>query len=162
MRRLCLLWLLMGMGMGAAHAQTPPVAPLPNMTTTQVTVSGLSSVAYMTVQFELAFSETVQGAGCKLHVAFQGCLQDLDHIGTTFVEHAGCNAWADSNKIVVLYPRASAICPYTNPNACWDWFSYDDPRFAQQSGHQMAAVKGMVDRLTGAAPATVLVRLGAP
>ena len=101
------------------------------------------------------------GAGCRLHVAFHGCLQDLDNIGSTFVEHAGYNAWADSNKLVILYPQASAIYPYTNPNACWDWFAYDDPRYALQSGRQMAAVKHMVDRLTGVAPATVLVRLRA-
>ncbi|WP_254503963.1 extracellular catalytic domain type 2 short-chain-length polyhydroxyalkanoate depolymerase [Duganella vulcania] len=98
------------------------------------------------------------GAGCRLHVAFHGCQQDLDDIGTTFVERAGYNAWADSNKIVVLYPQASAIYPYTNPKACWDWFAYDDARYAQKSGNQMAAVKRMVDRLTGVAPATVLVR----
>jgi poly(3-hydroxybutyrate) depolymerase len=91
-------------------------------------------------------------------VAFHGCLQDLDDIGTTFIERAGYNAWADTNKIVILYPQATAIFPYPNPNACWDWFAYDDTRYAQKNGHQMAAVKRMVDRLTGVSPVTVLVR----
>jgi poly(3-hydroxybutyrate) depolymerase len=102
--------------------------------------------------------DTDAGAGCRLHVAFHGCLQDLDDIGTTFIERAGYNAWADTNKLVILYPQATAIFPYPNPNACWDWFAYDDTRYAQKNGHQMAAVKRMVDRLTGVAPVTVLVR----
>ena len=84
--------------------------------------------------------------GCKLHVVFHGCLQDPDTIGTAFVRHAGYNAWADNNRLLILYPQATAT--YTNPNACWDWFAYDDTRYAQKSGRQMAAVKRMVDRLT--------------
>src|SRR4051812_9587144 len=57
MKTLCLLWALLA---GVAQAQ---VVALPNMNTTQVTVSGLSSGAYMAVQFEVAFSRTVRGAG---------------------------------------------------------------------------------------------------
>lgn len=88
--------------------------------------------------------------GCRLHVAFHGCLQDAEHIGTAFIDRAGYNAWADSNKLVILYPQAAAISKYKNPNACWDWFAYDDPRYPQKRGRQMAAIKRMVDRLTGA------------
>jgi len=87
------------------------------------------------------------GQGCKLHVVFHGCLQDPDTIGTAFVRHAGYNAWADSNNLLILYPQASPT--YDNPRACWDWFAYDDTRYAQKNGRQMAAVKRMVDRLTG-------------
>jgi hypothetical protein len=91
------------------------------------------------------------GQGCRLHVVFHGCLQDAGSIGDTYLRHAGYNAWADSNRIVLLYPQAAPIYPLTNPNACWDWFNYDDARYAQKTGHQMAAVKHMVDRLTGVA-----------
>lgn len=91
---------------------------------------------------------------CRLHVAFHGCLQDAEKIGTTFIEHAGYNAWADSNKLVILYPQAASAGKYKNPNGCWDWFAYDDPRYPQKGGRQMAAIKRMVDRLTGAPPAT--------
>jgi len=87
------------------------------------------------------------GGGCKLHVVFHGCLQDPGDIGLIFVQYAGYNAWADSNKLLILYPQASPT--YDNPRACWDWFAYDDTRYAQQNGRQMAAVKRMVDRLTG-------------
>jgi len=87
--------------------------------------------------------------GCKLHVVFHGCLQDPSNIGKVFIEHAGYNAWADSNRIVLLYPQTAPIYPLSNPQACWDWFSYDDPRYAQQAGNQMTAIKRMIDRLTG-------------
>jgi poly(3-hydroxybutyrate) depolymerase len=97
--------------------------------------------------------------GCRLHVAFHGCLQDLDDIGMTFVRRAGYNAWADSNRLLILYPQAAAIYPFSNPNACWDWFAYDDTRYAQKNGRQMAAVKRMVDRLTGV---TAIVALPPP
>lgn len=93
-----------------------------------------------------------QAAGCKLHVVFHGCLQDSQHIGREFPEHAGYTAWADSNRIVLLFPQAAPIYPFTNPKACWDWFGYDDALYATRLGHQMAAIKRMVDRLTGLAP----------
>lgn len=100
-------------------------------------------------------------SGCRLHVVFHGCLQDLEEIGTTFVERAGYNAWADSNKLMILYPQAASIGQYKNPNACWDWFAYDDPRYAQKSGRQMTAIKRMVDRLTGV-PAAAMIPTAPP
>ena len=100
--------------------------------------------------------------GCRLHVAFHGCLQDLEEIGTTFVERAGYNAWADSNKLMILYPQAASIGQYRNPNACWDWFAYDDLRYPQKGGRQMAAVKRMVDRLTGVPAAMIPTAPPAP
>jgi len=95
------------------------------------------------------------GAGCRLHVIFHGCLQDPTHIGRTFVDHSGYIAWADSNRIVLLFPQAAPL-PLTNPRACWDWFSYDDPRYATKAGRQMAAIKRMLDRLTGGAATSAL------
>ena len=100
--------------------------------------------------------------GCRLHVVFHGCLQDLEEIGTTFVERAGYNAWADTNKLVILYPQAASIGQYKNPNACWDWFAYDDLRYSQKGGRQMTAVKRMVDRLTGVPAAMIPTAPPAP
>ena len=37
----------------------------------------------------------------------------------------------------------------SNPQGCWDWFAYDGPDYALKSGRQMAAIKAMVDRLSG-------------
>lgn len=94
------------------------------------------------------------GEGCKLHVAFHGCKQTAALVGDAFLRNAGYNGWADANRIVILYPQAAPLYPFTNPNSCWDWFSYDDPDYAVKSGHQMLAVKKMTERLMGAAAPT--------
>ncbi len=95
---------------------------------------------------------------CRLHVVFHGCQQyqsrryfqpgaGMTTFGTTYVRNTGYNEWADTNNFIVLYPQA--ISSSGNPNGCWDWWGYDDPNYALKSGRQMAAVKGMVDRVTG-------------
>ncbi|WP_051293933.1 extracellular catalytic domain type 2 short-chain-length polyhydroxyalkanoate depolymerase [Pseudoduganella violaceinigra] len=91
-----------------------------------------------------------KGGGCRLHIALHGCLQDIGNLQDTYARNAGYNAWADTNRIVVLYPQAAAISPMPNPKACWDWWGYDDPDYSVQSGRQLRAIKRMADRLTGA------------
>ena len=104
-----------------------------------------------------------KGAQCRLHIALHGCKQGQSYLplepvtgddgiyyGTTFVKHAGYDTWADTNKLVVLYPQAVSV-PLTNPNGCWDWWGYTDPHYADKRGVQIAALRAMVDRLaTGA------------
>ncbi|MFA5180797.1 MAG: PHB depolymerase family esterase [Syntrophales bacterium] len=87
------------------------------------------------------------GATCKLHVVFHGCKQNTATVDQQFVRNTGYNRWADTNNIVVLYPQTSTAAP----NGCWDWWGYDSANFAQKSGPQLAAVKAMVTRLSGAA-----------
>ena len=87
------------------------------------------------------------GAACKLHVVFHGCKQNTATVDQQFVRNTGYNRWADTNNIVVLYPQTSTAAP----NGCWDWWGYDSANFAQKSGPQMASVKAMVTRLSGAA-----------
>lgn len=108
---------------------------------------GMADFGYLYIPPSCALSA---GQGCRLHVVFHGCQQNPDNIGVAFVRHAGYNAWADNNRLLLLYPQTAAT--FTNPNACWDWFAHDDTRFAQKTGRQMAAVKRMVDRLTGPTP----------
>lgn len=99
------------------------------------------------------------GQSCRLHVAFHGCQQQAERIGTAFVTKAGFNEWADANRIVVLYPQTAAtsaapITPF-NPQGCWDWWGYNDFSFdmpghyATKDGIQIAAVWRMVERLAG-------------
>lgn len=85
---------------------------------------------------------------CKLHLVLHGCLQSADRIGTTFVDNAGYNDWAERNRIVMLYPQATASVDQGNGNGCWDWWGYDDPNYASRYGNQMDAVMQMVDRIT--------------
>jgi poly(3-hydroxybutyrate) depolymerase len=87
------------------------------------------------------------GGGCRLHVALHGCAQGREAVGDVFATRAGYNGWAEANRIVVLYPQASATL--TNPQGCWDWYGYDDESYHLKAGRQMAALKGMMDRVAG-------------
>jgi len=80
---------------------------------------------------------------CKVHVVFHGCKQTIDDINTTFVKHAGYNGWAESNKIVILYPQAKKTT--NNPKGCWDWWGFTGADYATQSAAQITTVKNMVD-----------------
>jgi poly(3-hydroxybutyrate) depolymerase len=87
------------------------------------------------------------GESCRVHIAFAGCKQTVDLIGDAFETDTGYNRWADSNHLIILYPQAHATA--VNPNACWDWWGYDDPDYATRTGRQMAAVRAMLTRLAG-------------
>lgn len=95
-----------------------------------------------------------QGQTCGLVLALHGCLQEASLIGDRWVREAGINEWADTNKLVVVYPDtipSSAPGP-TNPNACFDWWGYSnqvDPNYALKSGLQMKVLYSMVQRVTG-------------
>jgi poly(3-hydroxybutyrate) depolymerase len=95
-----------------------------------------------------------QGDVCRVHVVLHGCQQDAGTIGRLFVEQTGYNAWADANRIIVLYPqtKVSAFLPL-NPNACWDWWSYieHDDGYVTKAGLQIAAIKAMLNALTAGA-----------
>ena len=92
-----------------------------------------------------------QGEACRVHIALHGCQQDAGTIGRRFIEQTGYNAWADANRIIVLFPQAetSPFLP-RNPNGCWDWWSYvnhsDD--YVTKKGLQIAAIKAMLDAVT--------------
>ena len=91
------------------------------------------------------------GASCGLVVVFHGCLQYHAAIGDRFVTESGIDEWADTNKIIVLYPYAVPApgpTPY-NPNGCWDWWGYDDPNYSLKSGTQTTIVYRMVQRIAG-------------
>ena len=46
--------------------------------------------------------------------------------GSASSTHTGYNAWADSNRLIVLYPQTAGefVLRRFNPQACWDWWSY--------------------------------------
>lgn len=95
-------------------------------------------------------SSCAQGATCRVHIAFHGCQQTDALIGDRFRTETGYNRWADTNNLIVLYPQAHRT--FVNPNACWDWWGYDDDGYATRNGRQMAAVRAMLDRLAGIDP----------
>jgi hypothetical protein len=86
---------------------------------------------------------------CRIHVAFHGCRQGAEAVGERFVRDAGYNRWADTNRLVVLYPQAIARYWWVyNPRGCWDWWGYTGSHYATKEGAQIRAVLGMVDRLS--------------
>jgi hypothetical protein len=94
---------------------------------------------------------------CRVHVAFHGCRQSVEAIGERFVREAGYNRWADTNRLIVLYPQTVSRDGWGfaglrwsfvfNPRGCWDWWGYTGAQYATRLGPQVAAVKAMVDRL---------------
>ena len=95
-----------------------------------------------------------QGAECGLVLALHGCLQAFELIGDRWVKQAGINEWADSNRLVVVYPNTTATSAPdpTNPKACFDWWGYSnqvDPNYAIKAGLQMSVLYSMVQRVTG-------------
>ena len=109
------------------------------------TAHGLDRTGHVYVPQDCA-----QGATCRVHIAFHGCQQTDAQIGDRFRTETGYARWADTNRIVVLYPQAHRTL--LNPNACWDWWGYDDPHYATRQGRQMAAVRAMLDALAGIDP----------
>ena len=95
--------------------------------------------------------------GCRVHVAFHGCKQSAEAVGERFVREAGYSRWADTNRLVILFPQTIARNGWGtwwggnfvfNPNGCWDWWGYTGPGYATKAGPQIRAVRRMIDRLS--------------
>ncbi|MDB5936206.1 MAG: Polyhydroxybutyrate depolymerase [Massilia sp.] len=101
-------------------------------------------------------------AACRVHVAFHGCLQNVDAVDDSFTRHAGYNEWADTNRFIVLYPQTitrhgPGFRPWRfsfvlNPLGCWDWWGYDSANYYRKDGPQMRAVMKMIQRLSSTSP----------
>lgn len=88
------------------------------------------------------------GQVCRLHVVLHGCRQNTATVGDQYVRKTGYNRWADSNRIVLLYPQTGTSAV----NGCWDWWGYDSANYAKKSGPQIAAIRAMVEQVSSGAP----------
>lgn len=88
------------------------------------------------------------GSACRLHIALHGCMQSPNIIQDQFTNGADYNAWADNNKIVVLYPATTMGAG--NSSGCWDWFGFTNADYAVRKSVQMTAIMKMVATLTAA------------
>ncbi|KPI39932.1 uncharacterized protein AB675_11588 [Cyphellophora attinorum] len=97
---------------------------------------------------------------CKLHLALHGCTMNVQTIGDLFIAHAGYNAWADTNDMIVLYPQTTTDNEtydtwsghIANENACFDWigqYGDSDRRLDSGGGEHMRAIVAMVRRVAG-------------
>jgi poly(3-hydroxybutyrate) depolymerase len=96
--------------------------------------------------------------GCRVHIVFHGCLQSrtTDGFGDAFIERTGYLRYADTNRIVLLYPQTNAN---TAPNSCWDWWGYASSDHLSRKAPQLAAVRAMLDRLAEPPQATSAVSM---
>lgn len=58
------------------------------------------------------------GAPCQLIVALDGCLTSQELIGDTFADDSYLNQYADTSRLVVLYPQALATLVLLRPPGC--------------------------------------------
>jgi len=86
-----------------------------------------------------------RAGGCRIHVAFHGCKQQAQEIGDLYAREAGYNRWAETNRLIVLYPQT--LKSNSNPNGCWDWWGYSGPDYHLRTGKQIGAVWKMIERL---------------
>ncbi|HEX7076197.1 MAG TPA: poly(3-hydroxybutyrate) depolymerase [Hyphomicrobiaceae bacterium] len=84
-------------------------------------------------------------AGCRVHIAFHGCNQNVAAVGNAFINDSGFLAWADTNRLIVLFPQVSSTP--ANPQACWDWWGYTGRQFLTRDAPQIVAVRRMLMRL---------------
>jgi poly(3-hydroxybutyrate) depolymerase len=90
---------------------------------------------------------TAAGADCKLVVALHGCLSDESYLGDLFPEDSYLDEFADTNKLIVIYPQTVPTVVPADPEGCWDWWGYDGSNFAVKSAPQMVAIMHMVAAL---------------
>lgn len=125
------------------------------------TANGLSATGYLYVPKACEAGATEP---CRVAVVLHGCLQSAEILGAEFYTRIGVNEWADTNRIIVLYPQAHAttvaelsaqnvLAPLnTNPNGCWNWWGYgSDSQYLTKQGVQINAIWSMVRRVTGQA-----------
>lgn len=86
--------------------------------------------------------------GCRVHVALHGCRMNEAAIGDAFAQRSGLNAWAATNRLVVLYPQTGPAAV----NACWDWWGYTGPGYLRADAPQMKAIVAMLERLSAQRP----------
>jgi hypothetical protein len=91
---------------------------------------------------------------CRVHIAMHGCKQNFDTIQDRYIQHAGYNEWADTNRLIILCPQTIVGNPVLdfgtphNPFGCWDWWGYTNFNYAVRAGRQISTIKAVLDRLT--------------
>ena len=101
--------------------------------------TGMANTAYVYIP------AACRAGGCGVHVAFHGCRQNATTVGESWARQSGYNEWAETNRLIVLYPQTSNAMEL---NGCWDWWGYTGPEYHTRDAPQIEAVWKMVERLT--------------
>jgi poly(3-hydroxybutyrate) depolymerase len=83
--------------------------------------------------------------GCRIHIAFHGCAQNREKVGDAFIKETGFARWADTNKLVILFPQVATTV--SNPQGCWDWWGYTGHDYLTRTAPQIVSVYNMIDAL---------------
>jgi poly(3-hydroxybutyrate) depolymerase len=83
--------------------------------------------------------------GCRLHIALHGCEQARETVGDAFIKGSGFAGYADTNRLVILFPQVAASL--VNPHGCWDWWGYSDIAYLGKDAPQIAAIWAMAEHL---------------
>jgi hypothetical protein len=90
-------------------------------------------------------TECAAHAGCRLHIALHGCDQARETIGDAFIKESGFARFADTNRLVILFPQVSGSL--VDPHGCWDWWGYSDIDYLGKDAPQIEAIWAMAERL---------------
>jgi len=90
-------------------------------------------------------SDCASKNGCRLHIALHGCDQAREGVGDAFIKESGFARWADTNRLVILFPQVTGSL--VNPHGCWDWWGYSDIDYLGKDAPQIEAIWAMAERL---------------
>lgn len=131
---------------GPLNARTTAIGELVTVTQPGATAANMLESAFVYVP-----STCADGESCGLHIALHGCQQSSEFVGDAFASGAGYNEWAESNRLLVLYPQvASSKFAPLNPLGCWDWWGYAGDDYATQSGAQVSIIMATLESLQAA------------
>ncbi|TQV73647.1 polyhydroxybutyrate depolymerase [Aliikangiella marina] len=89
----------------------------------------------------------LSGEQCRIHISFHGCSQNEESVGREYIEHSGFNSWAESNRLVIIYPQTKSSFVPLNPKACWDWWGYTGPDYQTKNGQQITHIHAIIKGL---------------
>lgn len=92
-------------------------------------------------------AQCARAGGCRIHIAYHGCAQNRQAVGDRFIKGSGFARWADTNKLIVLFPEVATTV--SNPQGCWDWWGYTGHDYLTRDAPQITAVRSMLDALKG-------------
>jgi hypothetical protein len=90
-------------------------------------------------------TECASHPGCRLHIALHGCDQARETVGDAFIKESGFARYADTNRLVILFPQVAGST--VNPHGCWDWWGYSDIDYLDKDAPQIHAIWDMAGRL---------------
>jgi poly(3-hydroxybutyrate) depolymerase len=116
----------------------------------EVDLPGAADAGLLDTAFLYVPADCSGETACGVHVFFHGCQMSSELVGDAVLRGAGFNEWAETNRLLVLYPqvKSSKLAPM-NPMGCFDWWGYTSEGYATKTGPQLVVIKSLLDALAG-------------